>query len=128
MKDYQTKKEKLVLPKDVYMRTIWMIRGYYRMKENLQDAVDAQPDPNQPRAKGGTPGSSTESKAVKREHDRDIVAAIDKALEQIPKEYRHGVWQKVMYNAPYPNDAHVSTYSQYKAEFVIRAAKYIGMI
>ena len=44
MKDYQTKKEKLVLPKDVYMRTIWMIRGYYRMKENLQDAVDAQPD------------------------------------------------------------------------------------
>ena len=128
MKDYQTKKEKLVLPKDVYMRTIWMIRGYYRMKENLQDAVDAQPDPNQPRAKGRTPGSSTESKAVKREHDRDIVAAIDKALEQTPKEYRHGVWQKVMYNAPYPDDAHITTYSRYKADFVIMAAHNLGLV
>ena len=128
MKDYQTAKERVVLPKDVYMQTIWKIRGYYRMKENMDAAIDEQPDPRQPHVKGGTPGSQTEAKAMKREHDRDLVTAIDRALDSIPKEYRRGVWQKVMYNAPYPDDAHVSTYSKYKGEFVIRAAKYMGMI
>ena len=127
MRDYQTKKERRVLPKDVYMRVIWTIRGYYRMKEDLDAAIDEQPDPDQPRVQGGTPGSQTEAKAMKREHDRDMVAAIDKALEQIPKEYRHGVWQKVMYNAPYPDDAALKTYSGYKTEFVLRAANYMGI-
>lgn len=127
MREYQTSKEK-VLPKDIYMTTLHYIRGYYRRKENLQDKVDASPDPRQPHIKGGTKGSPTETKAMQREKDRDIVAAIDRALETIPEEYRRGVWQKVMYNAPYPDDAAVSTYSNYKADFVIRAARYLGLV
>ena len=126
MREYQTKKEK-VLPNDIWKITIGYIRGYYRRKENLQDMVDEQPDPRQPHVQGGVPGSPTEAKAMKRENDRDVVAAIDKALDSIPKEYRHGVWQKVMYNSPYPEDANVKTYSNYKAEFVIRTAKYLGL-
>lgn len=127
MREYQTVREKKILTKDVYMQTIWRIRGYYRMKENLQDVADEQPDPRQPHVSGGGKNSPTETKAMKREHDRDMVAAIDKALDSIPKEYRHGVWQKVMYNAPYPDDAAPQTYSRYKSEFIIRAAKYMGM-
>lgn len=124
MREYQTKREK-ILPKDVWQVTLHTIRGYYRRKENLEDITDEQPDPRQPHVKGGVPGSPTEAKAVKREKDRDIVAAIDKALREIPKEYQHGVWQKVMYNAPYPDDAATKTYSRYKAEFIIRAARYL---
>lgn len=127
MREYQTLKEK-ILPKDVYMTTLHMIRGYYRRKENLQDIIDESPDPNQPHVSGGMPGSPTESKALQRERDRDIVAAIDRALSCIPQEYRHGVWQKVMYNAPYPHDANVKTYSKYKSEFVIRAAVYMKLV
>lgn len=127
MREYQTKREK-ILPKDVYMTTLHIIRGYYRRKENLQDMLDESPDPDKAKAKGGTPGSPTETKAVRREKDRDVVAAIDKALDAIPKEYRHGVWQKVMYNAPYPDDAHISTYSRYKADFVIMAAYNLGLV
>ena len=126
MREYQTRKEK-VLPKDIYMVTLHMIRGYYRRKENLEDMIDEGPDPRQPHVKGGVPGKPTESKAMKREEERDVVAAIDKALDAIPKEYRHGVWQKVMYNAPYPDDAAPKTYSNYKAQFVIRAAVYLGL-
>lgn len=126
MREYQTLKEK-VLPKDVYMTTLHMIRGYYRRKENLRDAIDASPSPDQPHVSGGMPGSPTESKAMKRERDRDVVAAIDKALDAVPAEYRHGVWQKVMYNAPYPDDANVKTYSKYKSEFVVLAAYYMGL-
>lgn len=126
MREYQTRKEK-VLPKDVYMATLNMIRGYYRRKENLEDVIDESPDPRQPHVKGGVPGSPTESKAAKRWNDREVVTAIDKALNAVPKEYRHGVWQKVMYNAPYPDDAAAKTYSNYKAQFVIRAAVYLGL-
>lgn len=126
MREYQTRKEK-VLPKDVYMTTLNMIRGYYRRKENLEDIIDEGPDPRQPHAKGGQPGDPTRSKAMKRWDDREVVTAIDKALDAVPKEYRHGVWQKVMYNAPYPDDAAAKTYSNYKAQFVIRAAVYLGL-
>ncbi|MBQ8933917.1 MAG: hypothetical protein IJ061_06505 [Lachnospiraceae bacterium] len=126
MREYQTEKEK-ILPKDVYMTTLHMIRGYYRRKENLQDMIDEGPDPRQPHVKGGATGSPVESKAMKRERDRDVVAAIDRALKEIPEEYRHGVWQKVMYNAPYPDDAALKTYSNHKATFVILAASYLGL-
>lgn len=126
MKEYQSVKER-ILPKDVYMTTIHMIRGYYRRKENLEDLMDERPDPNQPQVKGGTKGSPTETKAIKREKDRDVVTAIDEALKTIPEEYRHGVWQKVMYNAPYPDDAAPKTYSNYKSLFVIRVAIYLGL-
>ena len=126
MREYQTEKEK-ILPKDVWLTTLATIRGYYRRKENLRDIIDEQPDPRQPHVNGGGKSSQTESKVMQREHDRDIVAAIDEALDSIPKEYRHGVWQKVMYDAPYPEDAAPKTYTNYKAEFVIRAAKYLGI-
>ena len=51
MREYQTRKEK-VLPKDIYMVTLHMIRGYYRRKENLEDMIDEGPDPRQPHVKG----------------------------------------------------------------------------
>lgn len=124
--DYQTKREKAI-ENDIWKITLATIRGYYRRKENLQDAIDEQPDPRQPHVKGGEKGSQTEAKAMKRERDRDVVAAIDRALESIPEEYRHGVWQKVMYNSPYPDDAAPNTYTRYKAEFVIRASKYLNI-
>ena len=127
MREYQTKKEK-VLPNDIWKITISYIRGYYRRKENLQDMVDGQPDPRQPHVKGGVPGSPTEAKAMKRESDRDVIAAIDKAIASIPEEYRHGVWQKVMYNSPYPTDATLATYSRYKSEFIIMTAKNLHLI
>ena len=128
MREYQTKRSREHMPNAVYMKTIYQIRDYYRLVENLQDSLDAQPDPSQPHVKGGTPGSSTESKAMKRERDRDIVAAIDKALEQIPEEYRKGVWQAVMYGSPYPDDAATNTYSRYKADFIAYAAVKLGFL
>ena len=127
-KEYQTKHSKNILPRAVYMKTVYQIRDYHRLKENLQDALDEQPAPRQPSVSGTNKGSVVETKAIKRERDRDIVKGIDEAIETIPEEYRHGVWQAVMYNSPYPEDAALSTYSRYKAEFIVMVAYNLGFI
>ena len=127
-KEYQTKHSKNILPRAVYMKTIYQIRDYHRLKENLQDTLDEQPAPRQPNVSGTKKGSVVETKAIKRERDHDIVKGIDEAIEIIPEEYRHGVWQAVMYNSPYPEDAALSTYSKYKAEFIVMVAYNLGFI
>lgn len=127
-KEYQTKHSKNILPRAVYMKTVYQIRDYHRLKENLQDTLDEQPAPRQPSVSGTKKGSVVETKAIKRERDHDIVKGIDEAIETIPEEYRHGVWQAVMYNSPYPEDAALSTYSRYKAEFIVMVAYNLGFI
>lgn len=127
-KEYQTKHSRDILPRAVYMKTIYQIRDYYRLKENLDDVMDEQPDPRQPHVSGSKKGSVVETKAIRRERDRDIVSGIDDALEDIPREYRHGVWQAVMYNAPFPDDAARRTYSRHKARFIIMVARNLGFI
>ena len=127
-REYQTKHSKNILPRAVYMKTVYQIRDYHRLKENLQDTLDEQPAPRQPSVSGTKKGSVVETKAIKRERDHDIVKGIDEAIETIPEEYRHGVWQKVMYNSPYPEDAALSTYSRYKAEFIVMVAYNLGFI
>ena len=127
-KEYQTKHSKNILPRAVYMKTVYQIRDYHRLKENLQGTLDEQPAPRQPSVSRTKKGSVVETKAIKRERDYDIVKGIDEAIETIPEEYRHGVWQAVMYNSPYPEDAALSTYSRYKAEFIVMVAYNLGFI
>lgn len=127
-KEYQPKHTRDILPRAVYMKTLYQIRDYHRLKENLEDIIDEQPDPRQPQVFGTRKGSVVETKAIKREKDKAIVDGIDKALRNVPKEYRHGVWQAVMYNAPYPKDADPSTYTRHKSRFIIMVARNLGFI
>lgn len=128
MRDYQRRKGKYILPGTLYMKTIYQIRDYYRLKERLDDIAQEQPDPRQPHVSGGRKGSATEMKAIRREHDRNAVRAIEKARDLIPKEYRQGVWDSVLYREPYPSDAARKTYSEYKSKFVYKVAEYLGWI
>ena len=127
-KEYQPKHTRDIRPHAVYMKTIYQIRDYYRLKENLEDIIDEHPDPRQPHVSGTRKGSVVEAKAKRREKDKAIVDGIDKALQTLPKEYRHGVWQAVMYNSSYPDDAARRTYSRHKARFIIMVARNLGFI
>ena len=40
MAEYQRKLGKYVLPGTVYMKTLYHIRDYFRLKEKIQDAID----------------------------------------------------------------------------------------
>lgn len=126
MRDYQRKRGKYVLPGTVYMKTLYQIRDYYRLKEKIKDTIEESPDPRQPHASGSKKGSPTETKAFRIYNDDTIVTAIEKARDEIPEEYRDGVWRSVMYNEPYPIDAGRSTYGLWKSRFVCTVARYLG--
>ena len=128
MKEYQRERGKYILPGTVYMKTLYQIRDYYRLKEKIQDTIDEGPDPKQIHVSGSRRGSVTESKALKIYNDSTIVTAIEKARDEIPKEYRDGVWKSVMYNEPYPLDAARSTYGIHKSRFVYAVAAYLGWV
>lgn len=128
MAEYQRKKGKYILPGTVYMKTVYQIRDYYRLKEKIQDTIDESPDPKQPHVSGSKKGSPTESKAFKIYNDSIIVSAIEKAKEEIPEEYRDGVWASVMFNEPYPQDADRTTYGRHKSRFVFTVAAYLGWV
>lgn len=110
------------------MKTVYQIRDYYRLKEKIQDAIDAGPSQDDIHVTVARKGSVTESKALKIYDDSSIVHAIELAREEIPSEYRAGVWSSVMYNEPYPKDAARSTYGLHKSRFVYTVAEYLGWV
>ena len=128
MSNYGKKRGKYVLPGTVYMKTIYQIRDYHRLKEKIKDTIDAGPDPGEVHVSGSRNGSVTERKAMQVYDDGLIVDAIEKALTEIPEEYRKGVWHSVMYREPYPIDAARSTYSLHKSRFVYMVARYLGWV
>ena len=129
MRDYQRQKNNQYhMPNAVYKQTLWQIRDYYRMKEELQNILDESPPPPDGLPHGSGAGQPVEAKVIRRERYADKVRAIDKAIASVPEEYRTGVWQAVQYNAPYPEDAGRNTYGRWKARFVHEAAYELGLI
>ena len=126
---YQRQKNnKYILPTAVYNKTIWQIRDYYRLKEARDDIIFQHGAPDgMPHGSGI--GDPTFRKAEKLARVADITKAIEDSLEMIPQEYRKGIWNSIMFRAPYPMDADRSTYGRQKARFVYLVAKrldYIG--
>lgn len=128
MRDYPRKKGKYILPGTVYMKTVYQIRDYHRLKEKIRDTIDAGGRPGEAQGSGGRKGSVTETKALQIYNDGIIVDAIEKARDEIPEEYRHGVWNSVMYSEPYPLDADRSTYGLHKSRFVHKVALLLGWV
>lgn len=128
MRDYQRKKgNSYILPRDVYRTTLWMIRGYHRMKDEAEAIMVASPAPPDGQPRGDNAGDETAAKAIRREKLLERIRAIDEALEVVPPEYRRGVWNSVQYFEAYPLDADRSTYARHKARFVWEVANKLGI-
>lgn len=130
MRDYQRKKGKYVLPtSELYNLVIWQIRNYYRFKD-MADAIREQ------KASGmgdGMPHGSVSpdgvlNKAIRCIEYSNVTDAIDKALNQIPTEYKRGVWNNILYRSAFPMDADRSTYVRYKSKFIYQVAEELNLI
>jgi len=128
-RDYQRKKGKYTLPREVYRQTLWQVRDYHRLKDLYEAVAEESPGPSDgmPRGKGGA-SDPTFQKAVKLEHIGRVIAAIDEALALVPPEYRKGVWNSVLYDTPYPFDAGRATYGRWKSFFVYTIADKLNFI
>jgi len=113
------------LPKEVYMQTLWFVRTYPRMKEELSAQIgrshkmDGQP-------RGTQPGDPTAATAIQCAELSAKIAAVDRALQEIPEEYRSGIFQNVVYRIPYPSYAAPNTWKQYRRRFLFRVARNAG--
>lgn len=125
---YQRQKNnRYILPTAVWNKTIWQIRDYYRLKEARDDIIYQRgADDGMPHGSGT--GDPTFQKAEKLARVQDVVKVIEDALEQIPQEYRKGVWDNVQFRSPYPDDADRTTYSRMKARFVYTVARKLDYI
>lgn len=101
------RKNKYILPTAVYNHTIWQIRDYRRLKEAL---VILPPDDE---AVDG----------IKR-----ITDVIEAGINEVPAEYRRGVWDSIQERKRFPLDADRSTYGRYKAMFVRYVAERLNYV
>ncbi|MBS5334172.1 MAG: hypothetical protein KHY62_01470 [Firmicutes bacterium] len=128
-RDYQrSKNNPWILPYNLYRQTLYAIRDYERLKEEYEDMltgsainIDGQP-------KGTKIGDPTGTTAARLEKYHDRLKAIEAAKEEIPKEYIKGVWQNIVYGAPFPHDADRTTYGRYKSKFVYEAARQLSFV
>lgn len=97
------------------------------MKEIAKAILDATPNVN-----GACNTNSVSDKvsnvAAKRERFLYYVATIEQALQQIPPEYRDGVWNNIQHRTPYPHYAGRATYGRYKAKFIYLVAEELDLI
>lgn len=123
-RDYQrTKSNPYILPENLYKQTLYQVRDYNRMKDELKEEPELKAIEIDGQPRGNGTGDPTSYRATKRaEYDR-ITKTIEEALKGIPAEFRSGVWKNILYNSPYPNDSHRSTYWRYKSKFIHTVAK-----
>ena len=128
MRDYQRKKGKYTLPNTVYHQVLWQIRDYYRLKDEAQAVLDESPPPPDGLPHGDPDPDGVLKKAMRRIDLLRVTDMIDDELEQIPKEYRRGVWLNILYRTAFPNDAGRSTYARYKSRMIYHLAERQGLI
>ena len=126
-KDYQPSKDsKYHIPHDIYMRTIWLIRGHNRVKAERDAIINSTPIPEPGRSSIIT--SSTENKAMRLLKLGKEYAAVEKALKSIQEEYRTGVYNNIAYRMKYPEYASKNTWSKYRQLFIYNTAKNMDWI
>lgn len=129
MTEYQRKKNnKYILPQAVYLSVLWTIRDYTRLKEEADAVLYESPSMYSGSVKSSAISDPTYNKAAKREGYLTKINAIDKAKDEIPKEYRKGVWDNIQYRSAFPLDAARSTYGYYKSQFIFNVARNLKMI
>ena len=127
MRNYQRQKNNpYKLPHNLYMRMLYLVRDYERIRSEREDILAASPVPD------GIPhsgtGNPTESKGIKLAELADNCKAVEAAIAIVPPEYRKGVWDNICYRSPYPVDAGEATYKRWRCRFIYEVAKFLHEI
>lgn len=123
MSDYQrTKQTKYLLGRTVYNKTLWRIRDYYRLKDVADNLIHQSHEESEPTGKTNKISDTVANVVIKRDKYIREINIIDKCLNDIPEEYKKGVWNNIMYNEPYPIYADRTTYGRWKSKFIYDVA------
>ena len=141
-RNYQrTKNNPYLLPHNLYMRVLYIIKDYDRMKDEYRDVLDSSPSPSietgldawgntvaEFGARRAEPSNPTEAKALRLALMSDEMHAIEQALMTVPREYRKGVLDAIKYRAPYPDIAGYKTWQRWRQRYIWHVAKILKFI
>lgn len=130
MQNYQCKKNNpYILPRNLYARTLYLIRDYDRLKREMKDILHSSPPPSdgQPAAHGMN-NSPTEAKAIRLVNVKAEIDAIEKAIAEIPEFYMKGIIDNICNYSRYPVGASERTFKRYKQRFIYFVTKNMGWI
>ena len=129
MRNYQRRKDNpYLLPHNVYVQMLYVIRDYERLKKDTEDALAPSAVlpgcmPHAPQAV-----SSTEKIAEKFEQALAELRAVENAIDNIPEFYRKPVLNNICFGARYPLGADERTFRKYKQRLVYYVAKNLKKI
>lgn len=115
-----------LLPKDIYMSTLWYIRGYYRWKLQREEVLEGSPPPPDGQPRGSSPGDPTYRAAARLVPIGDKLKPIEDALLEIPEEYRAGILAAIIERQRYPDYAAVTTWKRWRQRLVYHTAINLG--
>jgi len=117
--------ENYLLPKDVYMSTLWRIKGYRRLCEEYEDILQSSPAfsldgmPHNPNDAGDNPMFLKVVMLVDISKQKE---PIEKALLKIPPEYQQGIFRNIVDGTPYPNMAGICTWKRWRQRYIYYVA------
>ena len=130
--EYQRKKNNPYrLPDDLYMRIVYIIRGYDRRKEEYHTLLRDLPATHGIAIQSNSNTSDpTARKAIKLAIISDELEAVEQSVFLIPAEYRDGVFRNIAHGRGtwYPRNADASTYRRWKQKYIFFVAKRLKLI
>ena len=128
MRDYQPMTNNpWLLPRSLYLRTLYTIRDYPRMKAEYDAVVSALPSRPAVRRGKGYHADPTADRAARAEHLLRETRAVESALRIVPEEYRKGLMDSITQFKRYPRDADPRTYRTWKQRFIFAVAENLGL-
>jgi len=126
-REYQkSKNNPYLLPHNLYMRVLYIIKDYDRLKGEYHAILDsgigaggvvgASPTSNEP-------PRPTEDVAIRLALVSDELHAIEQALLEIPGEYRAGLMHNIVYGVSCPDFAHYNTWRNQRYKLCYKIAK-----
>ena len=106
-------KNNYTLPDDVRQQAIGALKGYHRLQQMYRD-IPADTDRH------------TEQ-GVQRMVIHARLVAMDRAVAEIPEEYRRGLLEKIWHDAPYPYIAGEATWKRQRRKLLFLVAKYLAI-
>lgn len=124
MRDYQPKKQnQYYLPHTLYRRVLALVRDYPRLVREREDMIYESPE-GTGGGRGGV-GRPTENKALRIATMDDDIRAIERALEKLPREYRQGVLDNILFGTRQADLSYAAerTWQRWKSRFLWHVAK-----
>lgn len=128
MRNYNPLKPKEYhLEQSLYLRVLHTVRDYPRMIEKVNEVLYGGGN-NDGMPKSSDVGKPTEKKAIAIAETQDTLNAIDKALKQIPIEYRQHIFDNVVHKIKYPDFADKTTWSRWRMRFLYFVAVNLDLV